>query len=178
MLILTRKEATSLGLKRYYTNKPCKYGHIDERRVHDGACCECQRICYREYSALNKDKEQDRKRIDMQNRRDQKTPTETIVFNKEHYKKYAYGYKARARQRISRCSKATPPWVDMVEISKVYKNCPKGYHVDHIIPLAGITEDGRQVSGLHVLWNLQYLPALDNIKKSNLASRSDLNEIT
>lgn len=56
----------------------------------------------------------------------------------------------------------TPSWSETIEISEYYTACPKGKHVDHIIPLRGKT-----VSGLHVLNNLQYLSAEDNIVKGN-----------
>jgi len=56
----------------------------------------------------------------------------------------------------------TPEWSDLELISKFYSNCPKGYHVDHIIPLRGVL-----ISGLHVIENLQYLPAMENIAKNN-----------
>lgn len=59
----------------------------------------------------------------------------------------------------------TPKWLTVEDIKSIevfYINCPKGYHVDHIVPL-----QGKNVSGLHVLSNLQYLPALVNQKKSN-----------
>jgi hypothetical protein len=36
------------------------------------------------------------------------------------------------------------------------------YSVDHIIPLAG-----EFVKGLHVPWNLQIIPLIDNVKKGN-----------
>lgn len=36
--MIARKEAKSLGLKRYNTGKPCKHGHLCDRYV---ACCVC-----------------------------------------------------------------------------------------------------------------------------------------
>ena len=47
-------------------------------------------------------------------------------------------------------------------IEEFYNNCISGYEVDHIIPL-----QGKRVSGLHVIWNLQYLSKHDNRRKSN-----------
>jgi len=64
-------------------------------------------------------------------------------------------YKAVRLQRIM-------PWTNLEKISAFYSNCPVGYHVDHIVPL-----QNTNVSGLHVLDNLQYLTALENIQKSN-----------
>jgi hypothetical protein len=41
--IISRAEAKALGLKRFFTGKPCKYGHVVERRVGNYACVECDR---------------------------------------------------------------------------------------------------------------------------------------
>lgn len=90
--------------------------------------------------------------------------------NKEHLKEY--GKKKRIRRRVAIYAnnakrradrlRARPKWTDLVAIEKIYRDCPKGYHVDHIIPL-----NGELVCGLHVENNLQYLTAKDNLKKSN-----------
>lgn len=44
MNIITRSQAKSQQLPRYFTNKPCKHGHICERNTHNGHCIECDRV--------------------------------------------------------------------------------------------------------------------------------------
>jgi hypothetical protein len=36
-----RQQAISLGKTRFFTGKPCKYGHISERRVSNWQCVQC-----------------------------------------------------------------------------------------------------------------------------------------
>lgn len=44
MNIISRAEAKAAALKRYFTGKPCKHGHIAERATVNGLCHECGRL--------------------------------------------------------------------------------------------------------------------------------------
>ena len=72
--------------------------------------------------------------------------------------------KQNAKSNMEKAAKLQriPPWADLNAIKEFYLNRPEGYHVDHIVPLRG-----KAVSGLHVLENLQYLPAKENLAKGN-----------
>jgi len=52
-----RTEAIALGLPRYFTGKPCKHGHIRERRANDGKCVECSRRQRPEYKARQRERQ-------------------------------------------------------------------------------------------------------------------------
>lgn len=44
--IIERRRAKALGMLRYFTGKPCKYGHFDERRTSIGHCVTCLRLLH------------------------------------------------------------------------------------------------------------------------------------
>lgn len=67
----------------------------------------------------------------------------------------------QAKRRAAKLQR-TPKWADKLKISEIYLECPKGYHVDHIVPL-----QGDLVCGLHVDNNLKPIPAKDNLSKGN-----------
>lgn len=81
---------------------------------------------------------------------------------KAHYVDNKSDYIAKDAKRRASKLNATPKWSQDYDIKEFYKNRPDGYHVDHIIPL-----QSDIVCGLHIINNLQYLPASENLKKGN-----------
>jgi hypothetical protein len=76
-------------------------------------------------------------------------------------------HKVAAKQARRRATllQATPAWADNLKIDGIYAASAQSEiecHVDHIVPL-----NSKFVCGLHCEANLQILPALENIKKSN-----------
>ncbi len=88
------------------------------------------------------------------------------LLNKEYGSRYRQEHKAehKAKNAKYRASKfnATPNWANLITIKEIYRTCPEGYHVDHIIPL-----QHTLVCGLHCEFNLQHLPARENLSKGN-----------
>jgi hypothetical protein len=53
----TRAEARKLGIKRYFTGKPCKHGHVAYRLSSSTSCSECLRLRYDPRRAYENTKE-------------------------------------------------------------------------------------------------------------------------
>lgn len=94
----------------------------------------------------------------------------------EYFKKYKQTNKelvnaVNAKRRASKLNR-TPAWLtadDLWIIKEIYALAKArtklhgfAWHVDHIYPL-----NGKEVSGLHVPYNLQVIPAIENLRKSN-----------
>jgi len=82
--------------------------------------------------------------------------------NKKHYNNNKIYYHLKTINRKKYIIQRTPRWANLEKIKQIYLKRKKGYHVDHIVPL-----QAKNVSGLHVENNLQYLTAKQNISKGN-----------
>lgn len=146
MNITTLAEARAAGLDRYYTDKPCKHGHLCERRTSDKHCIECRRVRVKKSKRTVAGK----RRVARQQARHRATPKGKLTIRKavikwrknnpEARKSICHSYRARERNSEGRY---TSQYIDKL-LSKQNNRCIGcrisfnliKYTVDHIKPLS------------------------------------------
>lgn len=132
----------------------------------------------RKWRLENLDRDRENTRRWQENNRDRAYANQRAwrASNPEKVKQYSRTYwennrdKYQHQKALRRASElqATPAWVDANALSSIYAKAARlraagqDVHVDHIVPLRG-----KNVCGLHVPWNLQIIPASDNLRKGN-----------
>jgi hypothetical protein len=177
-----------------YSNKLNKLGYFVEH-WHSPKAWENTVKKRQQYNIKNKDKIVNRQKIYVKNNKEkvdayqkqywlsEKKKTKVIEWHKEnakylkeYYKKYNQLNKSKKiahnNKRKLTQKQRMPLWLskqDKEHIDYFYsqaqvltKKTGIKHHVDHIVPI-----QGKNVSGLHVPWNLQILTAKDNLQKSN-----------
>lgn len=164
--IITRREARASSLPRYFTGEPCKYGHRSERYTKTKICIECCQSRNRETGndGLTRaqrhywnDPLRAKKAAERQRRRPDLAAARTKRWAQRNP---AHGKMRNANRRARKINATIPGWG--AEIQSIYSQCPKGFEIDHIVPLAH-----DLVCGLHVPWNLRPLTRFENRSKGN-----------
>jgi hypothetical protein len=149
--IIARSEAKARGLKRFFTGRPCRRGHVAERLASDGNCVVCDRVNERAWIERNRDRERERLR--------------------------AYEL-AKSRAMPAWADRAAIADV-YAEAARLEAASGVPHHVDHAVPLKAMCRDagrrgGQIACGLHVPWNLSPLPGCENASKSCYVDRDQL----
>lgn len=107
--IISRIDARAQGLKRYFTGRPCKRGHIVERHVSNLTCMECGREKLRErLKKRDQTAERERLRAWKTANRDKVNAQGRIANKTPERKAYKAAWYAANRERIRAKAQAAP----------------------------------------------------------------------
>ena len=139
-------------------------------------CAVCARKRKNEWRKKNAQKERQKWQEWYKDNKEKRDEYQKEYMSKHQKENSAYWNAANAKRRATKL-KATPAWLteehkfmleEIYDLRRLRTELTGvEHHVDHIVPLKGKT-----CCGLHVPWNLQVIPAYENLSKSNSISDS------
>jgi hypothetical protein len=172
------REEYNAGQRQYYADNKEKWqkytrqyiekdrdGYNAKQREKYAAHAEKRREYARRYREANREAISERQRLQRAAKRDE--------INERARGYYAANIETRRAYERERKKQETPSWVDRELMKAIEKSRPIDCHIDHIVPLKGITPEGYRVTGLNVPWNLQYLPIAEHRPKRTRMRDSD-----
>lgn len=141
----------------FYTNKKIKCGFVGK----------CKKCCqqYRQQSKAQKSeydkkyREQHGTKLNRYRNQYYKDNKQKLnAYRKKHYEQNKSDYIANSAKRKADKRNQTPDFANLELIARIYRFCPEGYHVEHMVPL--------KRGGFHHESNLCYLPSATNLEKS------------
>jgi hypothetical protein len=187
------KEAKAMGLKHYFTGRPCKAGHVDMRYASTKQCASCLRVWDKAWKAGNPEKcaEMRRNWAAANPERNKAIKSAWSKANPEGQAKRSREWFLKNRDKANAATAAwvkrnpanalawatkrrmavmnrVPPWADKSIITSLYKLAKIYRQFGHDVHVDHIIPvRGRLVSGLHVHENLQLISGSENRSKSN-----------
>ena len=168
MEIVSLKTAKKNSIKRYFTGRPCKRGHIAERITRDRSCCECERIRQLRWNKENKEwKRQYDERWRVENK--ERRIKANFLWRSKNPEKMRANSNARRARKLNAEGRYTAK-----DACKIYDSqrgkcaiCAlslgkAGKHLDHIVPLVS--------GGTNYPENLQWLCPSCNLSKNKKGS--------
>lgn len=199
-VIISRKKAREKGLDMYFTGKPCKNGHINERYVSNNACIDCSQEYKKQWRQENKEYFQEQcKQYYQENKK----------YKNEYYRnRYAtdenYKVSVICREMLHRVLKATSSTKSSQTYEvlgycneQLHQNISQKlldgmswdnygtWHIDHVIPVSryinefGITDPAtiNNLNNLIPMWNTHNLEKSARTLEEYLDDNPDLYDI-
>ena len=164
LTIISRAEAKAQGLLRYFNGKPCKHGHVCERRVANRQCLECHAA----WHANNKELKSTTAAAWRANNKERKVATDAAWAQTNPDKRRQREANRRARKCGVPGKHTAAETVALLEAQGFTCNAPHcdanlrevSKHLDHINPLSR-----KELNPTNDIENLQWLCAPCNDSK-------------
>lgn len=158
----TRAIAKQIGSKHYFTGRSCPHGHLLPRLVSCKICLGCNRDNAAKHHLENRD-------IVLKREKSRREENREEYLARKRAWRIANKGVVNANVKRRKAIKAKRSFAGYEkELRAVYVEAAfrrengEDVHVDHIVPLRG-----KNVSGLHVPWNLQIITAAENLLKGD-----------